>query len=874
MTILVVVPLVPLAFLAMLRVAERGTPYDAILLAVVWAASLLAWSKMGATLALPLGIFALWLFVAQPECRANLVRGLIWFLPAIFLLGVLPLLPLLREHRFMTVFELDPFSSWQNAYSAKTATGWFDRAGALFNALPPTFHIDRGGYYLGLVGLAAVIWTICVTWREARPSRELSLIRLFLLIALAMFWISFGPRNVLQGHFAFLEVAENLQDFAIPLHWLALAAQGFLIYWCLPRLRRPLWLFVVVFALYLLVPAFRVIQLIPVYGDLRAPDSFWILNGTFAWAVASALSLAFLLKRLAGLRMRALLAVAALIIAGLDFTIYFSWFYRGGLSPKIFTEFHEASVRLKQTPGRVLMQSGRYFYLSIPNVTGRPLSTEALNHYLLQRDLARLQGAAAASAADMLCYLQLGGIGSVILDRNDPELSPNIQKWFRGLLPHQFENDSFEILSNSDSLFPAFFAASAVAASGGFQEYVNALDEAKQHTLTIASSPGQPPPSFPEASSAAAPPFARLDLSTNRTPSHVSIIAPGKAGWVVLSEAYHPDWKATVDGVSAPVYRGAGGFPAVPVQAQNHLVEFRFQPPAWYAVSLITGSLAWIFALGLLATARFLPPALRSRLAIPRPSGVASVPKILRSPVSRPLALIPTYNEAESITTLLNAVLSARKDLEVLVIDDSSPDGTAGRVRENPHFGTRIRILERPGKKGLGSAYRDGFRWAIEQGYDVCVEIDADLSHDPADIPRLLDALDSGFDAAIGSRYLDGVRVVNWPRHRLLLSTGASCYTQLLTNLPLTDATSGFKAFRTAALQGIDWSQLRADGYGFQIELHWLLWRAGFRIVEVPIVFTERRAGQTKMTVGIAIEAAKRVLQLARLTYFPRRSRS
>ncbi|HVE15206.1 MAG TPA: hypothetical protein VNB29_00655, partial [Chthoniobacterales bacterium] len=157
MTILVVVPLVPLAFLAMLRVAERGTPYDAILLAVVWAASLLAWSKMGATLALPLGIFALWLFIARPECRVNLVRGLIWFLPAIFFLGVLPLLPLLREHRFMTVFELDPFSSWQNAYSAKTATGWFDRAGALFNALPPTFHIDRGGYYLGLVGLAAVI---------------------------------------------------------------------------------------------------------------------------------------------------------------------------------------------------------------------------------------------------------------------------------------------------------------------------------------------------------------------------------------------------------------------------------------------------------------------------------------------------------------------------------------------------------------------------------------------------------------------------------------------------------------------------------------------------------------------------------------------
>jgi dolichol-phosphate mannosyltransferase len=356
-----------------------------------------------------------------------------------------------------------------------------------------------------------------------------------------------------------------------------------------------------------------------------------------------------------------------------------------------------------------------------------------------------------------------------------------------------------------------------------------------------------------------------MAAATPRTPSRITFPGPGKAGWIVLSESWHPDWKATVDGAPAQVYRGAGGYPAVPVRAENRTIEFRFRPPAWYFICLTTGSVAWVMALVFLAIARFLPSRLRKRLTLPpAPAGRETGPPIIpRTPIVRPLALIPTYNEAGSIDELLERVLSASEVLHALVIDDGSPDGTAARVRANSDYGTRIRLLERPAKCGLGSAYRDGFRWAIEQGYDACVEIDADLSHDPADIPRLLAALNAGADAAIGSRYLGGLRVVNWPRHRLLLSTGASQYVRLLTNLPLTDATSGFKALRSVALEGIDWSQLRADGYGFQVELHWLLWKAGFHLVEVPIVFTERCIGRSKMTAGIAFEAAWRVLQLA-----------
>ena len=863
MTILVVVPLVPLAFLALLRVAESGAPFDAILLAVAWSAAMLAWSKMGATLVIPLAMFAAWLFASRRECRRNLLRGAAWAIPAALLLGVVPLLPLLRERGYMTVFELDPLVEWQATYSVKTATAWFDRGGALFDSMPSLFRIDRGGYYLGFVGMAAVAWTIFSTWRNPRQSSEVALIRIFLCIALAMFWISFGPRSVLGGHFGFLTAAENFPNEAIPLHWLALAAQGVFIFWCVPRGRWRLQAFIAVFLLYLLVPAFQILERLPFYSDLRAPDSFWILNGTFAWAVASALALVFVLRKLPPARPRPLLAALAFVITSLDFAIYFSVFYRGGLTDAARADFKEIASRMRGPADRVLPVSGRYYYLDLPGLAGRPLASEALNHYLLPQDTARLEGAARGSATSMLSYLRLAGIGSVLLDVHDRDVSQKTQRWFRGLLPVQFENGSFAVLSNPLSLYPAFFAQSAVVAPKGYDEYVDALEQAKQGRITISSPTGLPMQPLPgmNTPAAAVSNFERMDAAAPRTPSRISFKAPGKLGWVVLVESWHPDWTASVDGVSSPVYRGAGGHPAVPVLPKDKLIEFKFRPPAWYSACLGAGAFGWILALGFLGVARALPPRFRGQPPDARHG--APTPQIERTPIARPLALVPTRNEAENIVELLDRILASDARIHILVIDDASPDATADKVRAHAGYGGRVHLIERPAKLGLGSAYRDGFRWAIERGHDACVEIDADFSHDPSDIPRLLAALDAGAGAAIGSRYLDGVRVVNWPRHRLLLSSGASRYVRLLTGLPITDATSGFKALRTKALEAIDWSQLRAEGYGFQVELHWLLWTGGFRLVEIPIVFTERRAGQTKMTAAIAVEAAWRVLQLA-----------
>ncbi|MBM4117688.1 polyprenol monophosphomannose synthase [bacterium] len=226
------------------------------------------------------------------------------------------------------------------------------------------------------------------------------------------------------------------------------------------------------------------------------------------------------------------------------------------------------------------------------------------------------------------------------------------------------------------------------------------------------------------------------------------------------------------------------------------------------------------------------------------------------------LVIIPTYNERENIDGVIGAVLAVDPRLAVLVVDDSSPDGTAAVVRARPELGTRLHLLERPGKLGLGSAYIAGFQWALARSQIAnIIEMDADFSHNPEDLRRFLAEIE-GADLVVGSRYLDGVTVVNWPLRRLALSLGANVYTRVVTGMPLKDATGGFKCFRRAVLEAIPLARIRSDGYSFQIEMNYQAWRRGFRIKEIPIVFTDRRVGVSKMNRRIIWEAVWMVWRL------------
>src|SRR4026208_720731 len=220
----------------------------------------------------------------------------------------------------------------------------------------------------------------------------------------------------------------------------------------------------------------------------------------------------------------------------------------------------------------------------------------------------------------------------------------------------------------------------------------------------------------------------------------------------------------------------------------------------------------------------------------------------------RMLGVVPTYNERANIQLIVPAVLAQHPALELLVVDDNSPDGTGDIADQLAAADSRVHVLHRPGKQGLGKAYIAGFRWALERGYDLIFEMDADFSHDPRFLPELIEAVQDA-DLVIGSRYRTGVNMINWPISRLLLSIGANEYARAITGLPLADSTGGFKCFRREVLEAIDFEKVRSNGYSFQIEMSFRAWKKGFRLVEIPIVFTDRVEGQRKMNKRIVREA-------------------
>jgi dolichol-phosphate mannosyltransferase len=240
--------------------------------------------------------------------------------------------------------------------------------------------------------------------------------------------------------------------------------------------------------------------------------------------------------------------------------------------------------------------------------------------------------------------------------------------------------------------------------------------------------------------------------------------------------------------------------------------------------------------------------------------------------VADTLIIIPTYNESGNIGRIIDVLMGLDSTLHVLVVDDHSPDGTASVVRETmDRWIGRVHLMERPGKLGLGTAYAVGFAWALERDYQMIVEMDADFSHDPYDVPRLVSMVRQGeADLVIGSRYCKGISIINWPLSRLILSYSANVYARFVTGLPIFDTTAGFKCIHRRVLEAIDLSKLRSNGYSFQIEIHYRAWKAGFSLKELSIIFRERQEGVSKMSRKIMWEAMWRVWVLRLSALFGR----
>jgi len=240
--------------------------------------------------------------------------------------------------------------------------------------------------------------------------------------------------------------------------------------------------------------------------------------------------------------------------------------------------------------------------------------------------------------------------------------------------------------------------------------------------------------------------------------------------------------------------------------------------------------------------------------------------------VNKTLIIIPTYDERNNVGPIAQALLGIKPDINILFVDDNSPDGTGRIIDQMCAKDERIHVLHRPGKSGLGRAYIAGFKWALENGYMFIFEMDADFSHDPGEIPNFLKAAENA-DLVLGSRYMHGIRITNWPLSRLILSKSASIYIRVITGMPITDPTGGFKCYRSDVLKAIDLDSIVSNGYSFQIEMKYNAWLKGFRIVEIPITFVDRRSGYSKMNTGIVSEALWEVWNLALQNGFKRSPR-
>jgi len=237
---------------------------------------------------------------------------------------------------------------------------------------------------------------------------------------------------------------------------------------------------------------------------------------------------------------------------------------------------------------------------------------------------------------------------------------------------------------------------------------------------------------------------------------------------------------------------------------------------------------------------------------------------------SKALVIIPTFNESENIERIINKVFEYTPDIHILVVDDNSPDGTADLVKNLQKQFPTVHLLQREKKDGLGQAYLAGFKFALQNGYEYIFEMDADFSHDPKEIPNFLQAIDEA-DLVLGSRYIRGVNVVNWPLKRLLLSYFANVYTRFVTGMPVRDATGGYKCFRREVLEKLDFDRIHSSGYAFQIELTYKAWRKGFKVKEIPIIFVDRVYGQSKLSRAIMWEAMFLVWKLRLSSLFHKR---
>lgn len=590
--VMVSLAILPWVFWALVAFLRAGTTRSAVVLGVFFSALTLAYGKT-ALMAVPaLGGFAVAEYFAMPREKRPDWKPMGWFLMVVVLLAVAPNLPALRETGFLAMFEMGPFEGWQRAFSTKSALSWFDRSGLLGEGMDSGFAPTtlNGGTYMGFV--AGAVLAVALIRRSLHEGPTGRAARLLLALGMGMFWLSFGPRSVLGGHFEFLRMSAGAADFTPAIAWFLLAAQVWVVFQLVPAgSLKWRWVATGLSLAYLLVPGFRILEWLPLYGNIRAPFDFYQVTGALCMTAALAIAGATLTARLPAL------AAALVLLMAMDVWVYVKPFLTPKMDREVWTDFLEAQEFLKSapTPGRVYAFSGRYFYLMTPWLSGRPLASEAFNNYLQQRHAAVLQASAFLVEGQLESYFRVAGVAYLLVDKTDPDTSSDQQERLRKMCPVVFENTHMAILKVENPLGYAFLARDFIQASSDSPETaVAALGGGAHHLAVIQTFRGETEQAgfrgrvvegriVPQEGEVLeeGQPFRPVPKTGRSSYQRAEFQAAGEPGWLIFNEAWHPDWRAREGDKETTVTKGLLAFSAVRTEGEAAII-FEFKPPWWY----------------------------------------------------------------------------------------------------------------------------------------------------------------------------------------------------------------------------------------------------------------------------------------------------
>jgi hypothetical protein len=587
---------------------RRASAREAILLGIIFSVPLLAYTKAGLMAFLVALVFGATEYFSKPWDKRPSSKLIFLAAAVVFVLAVVPNLPTLREAGFVAMFEFGPFEGWQRAFSTKSALSWFDRGGVLSAGMEAGFAPTtmNGGTYLGFVSAGVLVVALLAgVLHSSEIGRQA---RLMLVLALGMFWLSFGPRSVVGGHFEFLRLSAGAADFTPAIGWFLLGVQVWVLFQLVPpSLPYSRWVAGGVALVYLFVPGFRLLEWLPFFGNIRAPFDFYQVTGAVCMVAAVALAAGALLERAPAGWLRGSIAVVLAGLIVIDQGVYAGPMFRERMPQQVWEDFTETQEFLKSAPvaGRVYPFSGRYFYLMTPWLSGRALSAEAFNSYLQQRGVAILQGTAFLDDAHLKSFLRVSGAAYLLVDKSDPDTSQKMQERLRGLFPVAHENTNFVVLEVIEPLGAGFLASDFIMSVDAAPENALAALAGASHNLVMlefAGAPAEMPGLQGRVDGGRivqlegrmmeeGRPFAPVSGGMD-TYQSARFEPTGEAGWLVFNEAWHPDWRAYEEGKRVPVRRAMLAFSSVETSGTSAVV-FRFEQPWWYDWCAWAGLAGW-----------------------------------------------------------------------------------------------------------------------------------------------------------------------------------------------------------------------------------------------------------------------------------------